>query len=365
MYENENFEGILKRMLDRISNSRDKREGSVIWDTNASVAVELQLIYIALEDILNESFGDTASRQFLIRRAKERGITPFPATNAVLQGEFTPSDVEVIGRRFSMPNATLSYIVEERISDGVYKVRCEQLGSEGNQFLGSLLPLGGSVPRLKTAELIDILVPAQDIETTESIRQRYFDSFDEKAFGGNIRDYLVNTKAIEGVGAVKVTPVWNGGGTVKLTILDAQYKPASDVLISNVQEIIDPTQDQMGLGLAPIGHVVTVTTATQIPVNISTDLIFSAGFTWEIVQHQVIEILEQYLLELRQDWDKQDVLTPLGLFENPLVIRISHIDSRILAIQGIVDIKGTTINGKAENLEIDKYSIPVFGGIEI
>ena len=44
-------------------------------------------------------------------------------------------------------------------------------------------------------------------ESTESIRQRYFDSFNERAFGGNARQYQLETCAIEGVGAVEVTPI--------------------------------------------------------------------------------------------------------------------------------------------------------------
>jgi len=364
LYGGETFEVILRRMMDRVK-QRDKREGAVIWDSNASSAIELQLIYLALDDILVESFGDSASREFLIRRARERRIIPFPATHAVLRGEFTPLEVDVTGRRFSMPNTALTYVVEEKIADGVYQVRCEQLGSEGNHFFGSIVPILGGNPRVQTAELVELLIPGQNVESTESIRQRYFDSFDERAFGGNIRDYQVNTRAIEGVGAVKVTPVWQGGGTVLLTILDYLYNPATSVLIDKVQEIIDPTQNHMGLGLAPIGHVVTVRTANAITVDIQTEITLLNGFVWEMVETQVAALMEAYMLELRQDWEKQDILTPLGLFQNPLFVRTSQIDSRILNVQGVVDIRNTRINGVAANLEVEKYSIPMLGVINV
>ncbi len=58
---------------------------------------------------------------------------------------------------------------------------------------------------LKTAELTEILIPGEDEEDTEKLRQRYFDSFKDSAFGGNVRDYLNKTKSIPGVGSVKVT----------------------------------------------------------------------------------------------------------------------------------------------------------------
>ena len=365
-FNNENFDNILKRMMERIS-QRDKREGSIIWDSNASTAIELQLIYLALDDILVESFGDSASREFLIRRASERRIIPFPATHAILRGIFTPAGADITGRRFSMPNTALTYMAQNRIDGeaGAWEMRCEQAGSEGNHFFGNIVPLWGGSPRIQTAELTDLLIPAQDEESTESIRQRYFDSFSERAFGGNVRQYQLETRAIEGVGAVKVTPIWKGGGTVLLTILDVLYNPASATLIDRVQELIDPTGDHKGIGLAPIGHVVTVRTAHIATVNISTELTFVGGFTWEMLREQVTALMEAYMLELRKDWENQDILTPLGLFENPLIIMISQINSRILGVHGIVDIQNTQINGRAANLEINKYSIPLLGVISV
>lgn len=365
MYHDQTFERILQRMLDRTGNNVDKREGSLIWDGTASAAVELQLMYLSLDDLLEETFGDTASREFLIRRVRERGIIPFPATQAVLRGVFTPEHVDVLGRRFSMPNTTMTYRVIAQIEGGYYQVQCEQFGTQGNRFLGTIIPIGGSIIGLQTAELTEILIPANDEENTENIRQRYFNSFDEQAFGGNIRDYQLRTRSIDGIGAVKVTPIWKGGGTVRLTILDAQYNPASEVLINAVQEIIDPTQDHTGIGIAPIGHVVTVTTVTTVPIRVNTEITLVGGVTWGMVEHQVVDLIESYLLELRKDWENQDVISTTGLIENPLIVRISHIDARILALPDIVDIQNTCINEVAENLAVGKYEVPVFAGISI
>lgn len=71
MYEDQTYETILKRMLARVSDKFDKREGSVIWDTHSPTAIELQILYVELETLINESYGDTASREFLILLCKE------------------------------------------------------------------------------------------------------------------------------------------------------------------------------------------------------------------------------------------------------------------------------------------------------
>ena len=39
-------------------------------------------------------------------------------------------------------------------------------------------------------ELTEILIPGEDAEETEDLRERYFNSFGDTAFGGNMRDYL-------------------------------------------------------------------------------------------------------------------------------------------------------------------------------
>ena len=66
MYEKETYEVILERMLGRISDKLDKRPSSVIYDTHSATAVELQILYIELEYLIKNSYGDTAAREYLI-----------------------------------------------------------------------------------------------------------------------------------------------------------------------------------------------------------------------------------------------------------------------------------------------------------
>lgn len=348
MYENVTYELIMNRMLDRVSDQVDKREGSVIWDALAPAAVELQLMYIEFDIILKETFGDTASREYLIRRAKERGITPYPATYALLKGEF---NIDVpIGSRFSLNE--LNYSVVEQIGTGVFKMECETLGVQGNKYFGDLIPIE-YIDGLQTAKLTELLIPGEDEEDTESLRTRYFESFDTKPFGGNQKDYIQKTNSIAGVGSTKVTPIWDGGGTVKLTILNSEFDKASSELVNTVQQEIDPTKDGHGVGIAPIGHIVTVNTAEEIAVNITSNIIFDEGYSFTGQKQNIIDAISAYLLELRKEWANQ----------TNLVVRIAQIETRILAIKGIIDISGTKINGAASNLTLTKYQIPVMGGV--
>lgn len=351
MYEHITFEYIMQRMLDGVSDTFDKREGSIIYDALAPAAVELQLMYIEFDIILKETFGDTASREFLIRRAKERGIEPYPATYSLLKGEFTPIDVDIpIGSRFSLND--LNYYIKEKTSDGIYQLECETIGTRGNQYFGDMIPID-YIDRLETAKLTEILIPGEDEEDTESIRSRYFSSFETKPYGGNKKDYTQKTNEIAGVGSTKVTPVWNGGGTVKLTILNSEFNKASTTLIDTVQMEIDPTKDGHGLGIAPIGHIVTVDTAEEVIVNVSSTITFDDGYSFSSLKSQIETVISEYLLELRKEWATQ----------TSTIVRLAQIDTKILGIQGVVDIANTKINGSNTNLTLSNYQIPIMGGV--
>ncbi len=348
MYEDITFESILVRMLSRIPSDMDKREGSLIYDALAPCAVELQLMYIELDNILKETFADTASREYLVLRASERGISPNSATKAILKGEF---DVEVgIGKRFRCEG--LVYVVLSHIEGDSYMLQCETAGQVGNRNFGNLKPID-YIDGLGTAKLTELLVPAEDEEETESLRTRYFNSFEKKAFGGNITDYLEKTNNIDGVGDTKVTPAWSGGGTVKLTVLDSTFKKASDVLVDLVQETIDPTKDGQGLGVAPIGHIVTVDTVNEVLVFIQSNITFDTGYSFETMESAINAAVEGYFEEERKKWGSQGYL----------IVRIAYIEAKILGLVGVLDIGNTRLNGLSENLVLGAFDIPVLGGV--
>ncbi len=348
MYEHITFESIMTRMLGMIPSNMDKREGSIIYDALAPCAVELQLMYIELDVILTETFGDTASREYLIRRAKERGLTPYEASYAYLRGVF---DIEVpIGERFSCED--LNYVVAEQLGPCEYMLQCETVGVIGNRTFGDLIPVN-YVDGLKSAELVELLIPGEDEEETEAFRTRYLASFDSKAYGGNIQDYLEKTNSIQGVGATKVTPVWAGGGTVKLTIIDSEYNIATSELISLVQETMDPTGDAHGVGVAPIGHVVTVDTVENIPIDIKTTVVFDGSYTFGTALPSITQLVEDYFLELRTDWANQ----------NNTIVRIAQIESRIMNLPGVLDIMDTTLNDSTANFLLTEFQLPTLGVI--
>lgn len=353
MDEENKYETILERMLGRVSDKFDKREGSVIFDAHSPAAIEFQILYLELERLMNEAFADTASREFLLLHCKERGITPYDATKAVFKGEFSPSDIDVTGKRFNINE--LNFIATDKLSDGIYQLTCESVGTVGNQYLGTLTPIE-YVDGLETAELTELLIPGEDEEDTEDLRKRYFDSFKVTAFGGNIRDYIEKTNSIPGVGSTKVTRANNSGGTVLLTIIDSDYNAASDTLINIVKQLIDPAEKTgEGFGLAPIGHKVTVESADAKQINVNAQLTLESGFGISEVLPLVKSAIESYLCELRKVWGDTD----------NLVVRVSQIETRLLSVSGVIDAENIMINGERKNVILSKNQIPILGEVTI
>ena len=341
-------------MLSYVPDTVDKREGSVIYDALAPVAQELAAVYRDLDVVMDETFVDTASLQFLMERAKERGVPIKEATSAILEGTFTPSTLEIPqGTRFNCEDQ--NYISGEKISNGKYRLEAETPGTGGNLYSGQLLPMD-YVDGLETATITNVLIPGEDDDTAETLRERYYESLESVAFGGNQADYKEKVSLLAGVGGVKVTPIWNGGGTVKVTIINSDYGIPSQTLIDTVQEVVDPTQNQgQGLGLAPIGHVVTVVGVTGQTVNIGTEITFADGWDWTTAKTAVEDAVKEYFATLAEDWEEESVT----------VVRIAYIETAILALDCVIDIGNTTINGTAANLQLDFGKIPVLGEMTV
>ena len=351
MYEDQTYEAILARTLDRVATDVDKREGTIVMNAIAPVSAEHANIFILLEALIQDGYADTAHREYLILRCKERGITPYEATNAVLKGKF---NMEIpVGSRFSLDE--LNYMAIEFIEEAegyyYYQMECETTGTEGNKYFGEL----SSIEYLSSdlsGKLVELLIPAEDEEETEALRARYLTSFNSSAFGGNIQDYKEKTNALDGVGGTVVVPVWAGGGTVKLIIINSDYNVASDTLVATVQNEIDPTPQGTGTGIAPIGHTVTVVSAVEKSIEIHCRLTFSEGYSWIQLEEKAIKAVEEYLLEMRKAWK-----------DGGLVVRISQIENRLLNLEGVLDIADTTINGVEDNLVLALEELPVLGGV--
>lgn len=350
MYEDLSYDIILQRMLDNIPENIDKREGSVIYDALAPAAMEIMSIYIELSRLLQESFANTASREYLEYRALERGLVPESATNAILIAEFVGGDV-AIGDRFTSNG--LYYVVTENLSNTTSKVMCEQSGTSGNGNLSTIYPVD-YIENLQSATLTSIFTFGEDEESTEDFRERYLASFYSQPFGGNCADYMDKVNSLSGVGGCKIIPAWQGGGTVKIIIISDLYREPSDETVSFVQETIDP-QDESGngYGIAPIGHKVTVVASQELQIDVTAEFTFVNGYTFDFVLPDINSTISEYFQGLCENWQDSEYI----------IVRPSQIETRLLSIEGIYNAENVYINSSSENLYLDYDQIPFLGDV--
>ena len=129
-------------------------------------------------------------------------------------------------------------------------------------------------------------------------------------------------------------------------------RPSSE-LVKQVQEAIDPVNTQgTGVGLAPIGHVVTVAGVTGSKIDVSFNLTFEGGASWTSTQDAVKAAIQSYFDSLARTWADT---------EN-LIVRVSQIETKVLNVDGVIDITGTKINQGNREYFPGRRSDPSSGG---
>ncbi len=309
MFENKTFENILSDMLSYVGDRNpelDTNEGSIIYTALAPIALELETAYHDMDMILSETFLETASKEFLVKHGDQLGVEINGATHGSYKGEF---NVDVaIGSRFNLEE--FNYTVISKLSDPTdnnpyytFELTCETPGAEPNAHLGDLTPIT-YVKNLEHAELTDVLIYGEDEEETEAFRYRLQTHLKNPPVNGNLSQYDEWLSKYDGVGQYKTIPCWNGGNTVKLIILDALNKRASDELLAKAQEYFDPATSEinddpsasdypqgrgMGNGQAPIGAIVTVDTVDEVPVKIECKLVLKSSYSSPVGVQKAVE----------------------------------------------------------------------------
>ena len=198
-------------------------------------------------------------------------------------------------------------------------------------------------------------------------RKRAITALNEQPFGGNVADYKRVVLAIDGVGGLQVYPTWDGGGTVKLSIIGADWMPASEQLVETVQNTVDPPPNQgLGYGTAPIGAKVTVATPETVEINVSATLAVGPGYTAAQLAQPVRQAVGEYLLAIRQEWDQPE---GSGMTHYASWVYAARVTAAILSVQGVINVTGLTINGAAEDLRLTEdgllQQVPALGEVAI
>lgn len=383
--EDNTYEKILDRALNNdILINVDKRVGSVIYDALAPVCLELAEAYALLDIFADQSYLMTATGTNLDKRAYDYRIYRKEATYAQRIGSFKQYKVDTDGNyildedgnkilvdmeitegmRFAVPNDSTTFAYIGKIDN--YKIlECEQAGSKGNAHTGIILPLT-PLSGLVEARITSTYKPAEDEETDDELRERTKEKINYQPYGGNIADYIEKVNAIDGVGQTKVFPAWQYYGSVLLSIVDPNYNPCPDEFVQNVKDQVDPEdsdgENGKGIGIAPIGHFVTVTTPVKKLVDVTLSLEIVIDTDKGELYEKIVAVIEEYLLSVRKQW-KQDVR--LAVYRSRIIERLLN------NVSSIINIRDCLLNGEdadvvyTDEAQVGKQYLPYVGEVVI
>jgi len=333
---------ILQRLLAQIPDEYDKSVGSFFHDTQAPLAIEHEAQYRKLDGILDRGFAKTATGGYLEQKVAEQGMTRKPATFAegVVRITGAVGAGIPVGVKVSSDLALYTVIAPTNISAAGFAdvpVRCDVAGAGGSVPVGAIKDFPVSVSGLSTVTNPAPITGGYNAETDAELRRRYFDKVSAPATSGNKQHYVNWAMEIPGVGDVRVLPLANGPGTVKVIIINAHKQPAEPALVQTVAAHIEENR--------PVGAAVTVVTAKAVAINVSATLVATGP-----VQTAVETAINDYL--------KRTAFTVS-------YVSVAHIGAAILNVPGVLDFSNLKVNGGAVNIPVGTEEIAVLGVVSL
>lgn len=355
MFDDRLFDTIMDEMMAAFGADVRTDEGSLAYNACCRIAQKLEEVYGDMDDINNNMLPDTQDLDHLIRYAKERGISYEYATAPVVKGVFK-QEID-IGEQLVCGDYTYTVTAPIESETYTYKLTCETEGVAANTNLGELTPLD-YIDEYLGGEITEIITPGVDDEDEDIFRARVIASFQSAAFGGNRADYRTYIDGLTGVGGCKPKRRTADSPIINIWVISSDYTVPSAELIDEIQSAVDPTVNSgEGDGMAPICHEVKILAVSGVTVDVTTRITFDDGYSAETSQSLIEGVIADYLADLRSTWESNDL--------EGMIVRVAQIESRILTVEGVLDVESTTLNGTSANLALDYTSVPLLGGVVI
>lgn len=350
MFEMESQQEILKRLkkyyAETAGDDVSVIEGSFTQDTLSANAKEFEKAYAEMNLIVEAAFPQTSWGKYLTMGAEMFGIFRRAATKAlaVLTVKGTAGTNVPKGSLFATADGK-NFLTQDAArldANGTAQVKAEaqETGDKYNVEAGSIVKIPVSIYGVSSVTNEKAAYDGFDEESDSELLERLLFKVQQPATSGNPYHYRVWATEVEGVGGVKVVRLWNGNGTVKVIITDANNGIASDDLIAKVQSHLEEE--------APIGATITVVSLTPVPVSIELKVTSGTGNADGIKQ-----AVNRYF--------NQNVF-------NAEYVSYAHIGQIILdneSTTGVADYTALKINGGIENIPLTAEELPTVSEVSL
>jgi uncharacterized phage protein gp47/JayE len=336
MFEQHTYEAILERVIGRIDSTKfNTKDGSFLRTVLEPVCQQIAEAYEDMEGAIDQSFAPSAEYEYLAERAYDRGILPISGTPAKIRIGITPADLELEeGEEFAIGNVI--YSVTALVGDGLYQCTCNENGTAGNIYSGTVVPVG-EIEGLDTVTLVSVDEAGTDDETWDDLYSRYIDTYKAQPCGGNKRWYKEKIETFGDIFGCRIFPVGDGkrvkayiiatttNGKPMIPTVNATMEDVM-AIAQSTEDALDPNSNGDGKGEIPSGHILTVTAAQLLPYNVAITLTMNENYSLESVQEAVkaavIQFFEDSLLNV---WKAESGIIDPNYYAGELITELTSI----------------------------------------
>lgn len=362
MFEDRTTEQIKKEMLAEIAPGLgiSTMAGSYADAVVGPLAQAVSELYQALPAVMSMLFIDPGSGPFIDKVAQDYyNLTRRDGTRAKCavtligeSGATVPAGTVFLtasGLRFTLADPVI--ISPSGSADGT--LEAAETGAAYNVPPGAVDRLAVNLAGLESF----VNGPGEggtDQESDEALYLRVVEARQRPATSGNGWDYRRWALSVEGVGEVKVVELWDGPGTVGLTLADSSFRVPSAEIVRAVQEYVQAVR--------PAGAEVTVRGTGEVMISVSARIV-TLGTTAGAVQEALeIRLREEFQRLIRQ---KCQIIYYGPGEDRSYTLLYNRVLALLLSIGGVDTFTALTVNGRDADITIPADSIPVLGEVSV
>ena len=332
MYKAREQKDILQEMINNSKAKTGLFEGTFQYDALSSNSIEIAKAEVELEELNKVAFADTSYGEYLTMIAKQYGVIRKEATKAT--GVLTVKGTGTIyeGATFATESGIQFAAIEntEIKESGQINIEAATAGVIGNVDAETINVISMSIPGINNVINDAPTTGGYDEETDAELLDRYLFKVRNPATSGNKNNYELWAREIEGVGGARCIPLWNGNGTVKIVIIDANLEVAGEELLNKVRTYLEEEK--------PIGADLTVVSAEAVKIKVK------ANIYGGINEDEFKEKIDEYFKEI-------------GFSKN--YVSYAYVGKIILECSGVTDYDGLTLNNETKNINLTEEQLPI------
>lgn len=325
----------------------DTNQGSIYRDACDGHATRTSDFFDDLRQVAEIISLNTCTGEILDERLMEHAMKRNPPedTSAIYNVTFTGASPE-IGDLVSCEG----HYFDVAKSGSNWLLVSHEKGTDMNGLVPGLAVIPEhDVDNMISATLGSLATAAVDTESDESARTRLLAKLGRHAGYGNAADFKEWCEAVSGIGRARIVTTRRSQGIVDAYVIAPNGGPVSDTAMTLLQQTIDPGQQGLGEGLAPIGCTFVPHRIGEVLLSLSARLTLEEGASLSTVSDAIISTLVEYLKGLA-----------FGA-EGAVTVYYTTIASLVLATDGVLDYSNLLVNNDTANISIGALYAPMVG----